>query len=332
MKAERKSHPPRDGLVIAVAVTPSGYRLAAAREIERSLPGKPSRYGLLKTGEEEPPAGIFRPNVWLRITPDDIVTVLAGKSQMGQGVSTSLPMILAEELEADWERVRVVMAPAGEEYQDPVWGAQTTGGSTSVRHLFEPLRRVGAAAREMLLGAASELWGVPIETCEARGGRVWNRKSGESLTYGKLCLKASDQPVPVDPPLKERGPFKIIGTSPSLLDVPDKVHGAAGFGLDVFVTGMLYAVTAHPPVYGAEAISYREEAARSIPGVSHIIRITGGIAVCADTIDAALRGKEALEIEWSRGSDPGFSTGGLKGLFHNSLERDGLQARSKGDV
>jgi isoquinoline 1-oxidoreductase beta subunit len=198
----------------------------------------------------------FSPGVWLLITPDNIVTVMVNKSEMGQGVSTSLPMIVADELEADWNQVRFRIAPAGEKYKDPVWAMQTTGGSTSVRHMFLPLRKVSAAAREMLVDAAARIWGVPRDECEAYRGTVRHTKSERSLTYGQLSQRAATFPVPPNPPLKKDGQFRLIGTSMSRLDVPDKVDGSAIFGIDVFIPNMLYAAIARPQTYGAKATSH----------------------------------------------------------------------------
>ncbi len=316
----------REGLVIAVTITSSGAELVPAGAMEASLPSKPSAYGLSKIGEE-----ILRPNVWLRITPDNIVTVIVSKSEMGQGISTALPMIVADELEADWKKVRFEMSPAGEEYKDPEWGTQTTGGSTSVRHLYGPLRRAGAAAREMLIKAASELWGVSPEECEAVKGKVKNKKNGKSFTYGKLCLKAAKMPVPKNPQLKRATP-SLIGKSLHRLDVRDKVEGTAVFGTDVFISGMLYGVIARRPAYGAKVISYDGKAATKIPGVRNIVKTSGGIGICADTLDAAIKGRDAVKIEWGKGADPDLDNETLEKNYFEHIDKKGVIARKQGDA
>ena len=270
----------------------------------------------------------FSPNGWLRITPDNIVTVIVGKSEMGQGVSTSLPMIVADELEADWKQVRFKMAPAGEEYKDPVWGMQTTGASTSVRHMYWALRKASAAAREMLVSAAAQTWGVPTRECEAYQGTVRHRKSGRSLTYGQLSQKAAKIPATPNPSLKKESQFRLIGSSIPRLDVPDKVDGSAIFGIDVFVRDMLYATVARPPGYGAKAISYDREAAEKVTGVRKVVDFNRGIGVCADTLDAAWKGRDALAVKWDKGEHPDLSNETLEKIFIRHLNKQGISARN----
>src|SRR3990172_2270528 len=220
------------GLSLAVAATPLGYRLLSAEEMKNE-------------------AFSFSPNVWLNILPDNTVIVVVNKSEMGQGVYTSLPMIVADELDADWKNVKMVTAPAGDAFKDPVWGSQSTGGSSSIRHMYEPLRMAGAAAREMLLTAASQEWGVPATECAVLLGRVKHIKSSRSLTYGNLSVRASKLPVPQKPTLKKESQLRYIGTSVPRLDMHDKVNGTALFGTDIFVPDMLYVAITRPPVFGA---------------------------------------------------------------------------------
>ena len=224
------------GLTIAAVMTPAGLRLLSAAELEQS----PS----------------FQPNVYLRIAPDDSITVVVNKSEMGQGVTTSLPMIIADELEADWKQVRFVFAPAGDKYKDPVWGMQSTGGSTSIRHMHDTLRKSGAAAREMLIVAGSEALKVPLRECAAVNGVVRHMKTGKGFSYGKLVFEASRLPVPQNPTLKKEGQFKYIGKAMPRLDMLEKSTGKTAFGIDTFVPGMLYATVARPTQYGAEPASF----------------------------------------------------------------------------
>lgn len=299
------------GLTIAASMTPFGSRLLSAQEVKK---------------------GLFNPNVWIQITPDNIVTIVVNKSEMGQGVSTSLPMIAADELEADWKQVRFLEAPGGNKYIDPNWGMQLTGGSTSVRHMFEPLRKASAAAREMLRIAAAQTWGAPVNECAASKNTVRHTKSGKSLTYGQLCEKASQLPVPENPPLKEESQFKLIGTSMLRLDVPDKVSGKAIFGIDSFVPDMLYATIARPPAIGAKIISYDREAAEKMPGVQKVAPIDQGIAVCAATPDLAWKGRDALKVKWDSGSHPDLNNETLEKTFLDSLKKEGAVALNRGNA
>ncbi|MGZ3614200.1 MAG: molybdopterin cofactor-binding domain-containing protein [Thermodesulfobacteriota bacterium] len=299
------------GLTIAASMTPFGSRLLSAQEVKK---------------------GLFNPNVWIQITPDNIVTIVVNKSEMGQGVSTSLPMIAADELEADWKQVRFLEAPGGNKYVDPNWGMQLTGGSTSVRHMFEPLLKASAAAREMLRTAAAQTWGVPVNECAVSKNTVGHTKSGKSLTYGQLCEKASQLPVPENPPLKEESQFKLIGTSMLRLDVPDKVSGKAIFGIDSFVPDMLYATIARPPTIGAKIVSYDKVAAEKIPGIQKVATIDQGIAVCATALDLAWKGRDALKAKWDKGSNPELNNEMLEKTFLDDLKKEGAIALNRGSA
>jgi isoquinoline 1-oxidoreductase beta subunit len=306
------------GLTIAISLTPSGYRILSAGEVAKDKS--------------------FSPNVWLRVTPDNIVTIVVNKSEMGQGVYTSLPMIVADELDADWKQVKIKAAPAGSQYIDPVWGMEATGGSTSVRHMFEPLRKAGAAAREMLITAAAKKWGVPVGECKPSKGTIIHNKSNRKLTYGQLAEDASTLPVPENPSLKKESQFTIIGKPLDRLDIPGKVNGSAIFGIDVFVPNMLYASIERPPVFGAKALSYNKEAALKIAGVEHVMDVESlsygyrGKAVCAVTLEGAWKGKDALNVKWDKGSDPELNNKSLQKILIEHLKKDGIVARNDGDV
>ncbi len=298
------------GLAIGLSVTPFGYRIFKA--------------------EDQNPA--FSPNAWIEITPDNLVTIVVNKSEMGQGVVTALPMIAADELEADWKQVRFREAPAGEKYIDPAWGMQLTGGSTSVRHMFEPLRRAGATVREMLRKAAAETWNVPVDECTASGSTVRHTKTNRAMTYGELSEKASKLPIPEDAPLKEESRFKIIGSPLPRLDLPAKVNGVAAFGIDIFVEGMLYGAVARPPAFGAKVVSYEKESAEKVAGVRKVAAIDRGIAVCAGTPEAAWKGKEALNPKWDKGVLPDLNNETVEKAFLQHLEKHGVTALNKGDA
>jgi len=301
------------GLVLAISVNPFALRLIKADTLQ------------------EEPSEAFAPSAWLQITPDNRVTVMVNKSEMGQGVYTALPMILAEELEADWEQVQFKPAPARDAFKDPVWGSQSTGGSTSVRHMFPALRKAGAAAREMLVHAAAAIWQVPAEECRASLGSVTHRPSGQRLTFGELCLKAATVTIPDELPLKEPSGFSIIGTSKARLDIPEKVDGSAIFGTDVFVPGMLYAAIERPPAYGARLLLFDRKSAKGTPGVRHVVTLPGAVAVCADTMHAAWKGREALDAKWGQGSHPDLSNESLERLLINHADCEGALARQDGN-
>lgn len=300
------------GLVVAVSVTPFGTRLLSAAEAEK--------------------AGPFNPVVWLRIAPDNVVHVIVSKSEMGQGVYTSLPMIICDELGADWKQLRIEAAPADDKYKDPVWGTQSTGGSSSIRHMYEPLRKAGAAARQMLVTAASEAWKVPESECEVFQGTVRHIVTDRSITFGQLTSKAGLLSVPKSPALKSENDYTLIGRPLDRLDVLDKVNGKAIFGIDCFVPGMVYAAIARPPAYGAKPLSYDKEAALRISRVSQVVPIPSGIAVCAETPEAAWKGRDALNVKWGKGDHPDLDTEKLEKTFINDLEKKGISARDDGDV
>src|SRR5437773_6870777 len=243
-------------------------------------------------------AAPFAPNAWLRIGADESVLVIVDRSEMGQGVTTALPMLLAEELEADWSKIRIEFAPADKAYTNPMFGMQGTGGSTSVRAAYTPLRKAGAAAREMLVTAAAQAWGVAKAECHAEKGAVIHARSKRRLSYGKLVERAATVPVPQEVPLKEPKDWKILGTRVRQLDTPPKVDGSAQFGIDVKAPGMLVAVIARSPVFGGKVKSFDAAKAKAVPGVRHVVQISSGVAVVADGYWPAKKGRDALDVSW----------------------------------
>jgi isoquinoline 1-oxidoreductase beta subunit len=259
----------------------------------------------------------FAPNAFLRIGPDGSVTVIVNHSEMGQGVYTALPMILAEELDADWKTIRVEAAPVDPAYNHTAFGMQMTGGSTSTWSEWDRLRKAGATARAMLVAAAAQTWKVPASSCRTGNGRVIHPPSGRRLSYGRLAAKAAALAPPADVPLKDPRRFTLIGRSMPRLDTPSKVDGSARFGLDVRVPGMLVAVVARPPVFGGRVKSFDAARAREVPGVRHVIAIDRGVAVVADGYPAAAQGRRALTVAWEDGP--------LKGL-DSRTQRDEYRA------
>jgi isoquinoline 1-oxidoreductase subunit beta len=301
------------GLAIAVAATSTGFKLLSAAEVATE-------------------GTSFSPSVWLEVLPDNSVIVTVNKSEMGQGIYTSLPMIVADELDADWRNVRMEPAPAGDAFRDPVWGTQSTGGSSSISHMYEPLRKAGAAAREMLLLAAAREWRVSVKECAVDRGKVRHIPSNRMLTYGKLAADASGLDVPQNPLLKKESQFRYIGKDIPRLDIHDKVNGTAQFGIDSFVPGMLYATIARPPAYEAELVSYNKEAAQAVPGVQAVMPVHSVMAVCAETLDAAWKGREALKPEWRNARHADLSNESLETAFRGGLDSKGIMARNDGDV
>ena len=300
-------------LVIGFAL-PAVSRFAAAAAVARG----------------EPPAP-FAPNAFLRIAPSGEVTIMSGLSEMGQGAHTGIASLVAEELDADWKSVRFEQAPADPAYVNPAFGMQATGGSTAIRGSYLPMRKAGAAARQMLVAAAAAQWGVEAATCRTASGRV-HAADGRSLGYGELVAAAARLPVPQDPPLKDPKDFRILGRTAPRLDTPAKVDGSAQFGLDVKLPGMLTAVMAHAPVPGARVVAVDDTAARAIPGVRRIVQVPQGVAVLADGYWPALKGRDALVVRWEDGPLANLSSEAISQSLHAATTRPGQVARNDGDV
>jgi isoquinoline 1-oxidoreductase beta subunit len=241
-------------------------------------------------------------NAWLRIAPDGEVTFLCDRSEMGQGVWTALPTLLAEELELPVEQIRIAAAPAGDIYINNLLGGQVTGGSTSVRDAWEKLRRAGAEARLRLIAAAAERWGVSADKLQVENGAVVN-PAGESLSYGALATAAAAMPAPEDIPLKPASDFTQIGQPRTRLDTPAKLDGTATFGIDVKLPDLLYASLAQPPVLGGRAQGFDASKAEAMPGVQKVVATVSGIAVIANTWWQAKKARDVLEIEWEAGNN-----------------------------
>jgi isoquinoline 1-oxidoreductase beta subunit len=274
----------------------------------------------------------FSPNSWIHLASDDSVTLMFASSEMGQGVMTAIPMLLAEELEADWSKVKVAPAPVHPDFNNPLTGRQQTGGSTAVRGYWELLRRVGATTRELLITAAAQAWGVAASECHARNGEVIHAASGRRLRYGTLLTRAAKLAPPHDAPLKQPKDFRLIGRSLARLDTPAKVNGSAVFGSDVRVPGMLTAVVARCPVFGGKVKGYDAAAARAVPGVRQVVVIGSGVAVLADNFWAAERGRSALAPRWDYGAKAGLGSAAITAQLRAAAGRRGRADRSEGDT
>ncbi|MDP4299458.1 xanthine dehydrogenase family protein molybdopterin-binding subunit [Leptothrix discophora] len=271
-------------------------------------------------------------NAWVRIGRDDTVTVICGSAEMGQGVLTAIPMLLAEELDADWARVKVEQAPADPAYNNPMFGMQATGGSTTVRGHWEPLRQAGAAARAMLVAAAAERWKVDATQCRTEAGVVIG-PGRRRARYGELAEAAARQPVPTRVTLKDSKDFRILGQPKKRLDTPAKLDGSAKYGIDAQVSGMLVAVMARAPMPGAKVRTLDDSAAKAVPGVRQVISIPHGVAVLADGYWTARKGRDALKIDWDQGDSAALSTAKVEQMLGDAARAGAPSvAKAAGDL
>ena len=269
----------------------------------------------------------FTPNAWLQIDSDGKARIVVAKSEMGQGVLTSLPMLVAEELDIDWSNVSVEQAQS-----DPLkYGNQETGESSSIHDSWDPLRKAGATAREMLITAAAKMWKVKRIDCYAESGAVIHGPTRRKLSYGELVSTAAKLPVPQNVRLKDPKDFRILGTRIPRLDTPQKVDGTAVFGIDVKIPGMLYASIARPPVFGARLARYDASRAKAIQGVRHIVQTGSGIAAVGDTTWIAMKGREALDITWDEGVNANVGSSEIRKAYHELIKQPGSVARSVGN-
>ena len=283
-------------------------------------------------GQAAASGGSFALGAFLRLDPKGVVTILVNKSEMGQGVYTSLPMLIAEELEVDWTQIKVEAAPVDPAYNHTQWGpVQGTGGSTSVRSEWERLRKIGAAARILLIQAAADTWKVDAAACRAEKSFVIHDPSKRRFSFGNLAARASRLKPPQDIPLKDPKDFKIIGQPVKRLDTAEKITGKAVFGIDVKLPGLLTAVVARSPVFGGKVKSFNSEKTKTIPGVKAIVPIDSGVAVAATGFWAANLGREALEIEWDEGPLSSLDTPSLREEYAALTRKPGAVAASRGN-
>ncbi len=286
-------------------------------------------------------APAFDPAVWLSIAADGTVTIVAHRSEMGCGSRTALPIIVADELDADWAKVRIEQALG-----DPKYGEQDTDGSHSVRSNFDLMRQVGATGRAMLLSAAAAQWGVPVKDCSTEPHFVVHKASGRKLGYGELASAAAKLPVPKKEELhfKSRDEWRYIGKeSNALFDLPDVVTGKAIFGMDAAMPGMVYASIEHPPVLGQKIKSLDDKAALKVAGVQktltidtveppHVFKPLGGVAVIADSTWAAFKGRKQLKIEWGASPHSVYNSGEFRKTLEATSRQPGKVVRNIGDV
>jgi isoquinoline 1-oxidoreductase beta subunit len=271
-------------------------------------------------------------NAFVRIGTDESVTVIAAHSEMGQGVYTSLPMLLNEELQAEWSKIRVEAAPVDKVYNHPVFGIQMTGGSTTSPAEWERYRKMGAVARIMLVQAAAQQWNVDAASCEVKDGVVMHRTSDRRATYGSLANAAAQLPAPASVSLKSPKAFTVIGKPTRRLDTPSKTNGTAQFGLDVHVPGMLTAVVLRPPVFGGSVAKIDASEALKILGVKAVEQVPSGVAVIAQGFWPAKLGREKLKVEWDLGPNARMSTEQMLRDFSETSKTPGTIAKKTGDA
>jgi isoquinoline 1-oxidoreductase beta subunit len=278
-------------------------------------------------------AGSFEPNVWIKVNTDDTVRIMLTMLEMGQGVMTSMPMLVAEELDFDWSRIKTEWAGADPKYGNPNFGGQQlTAGSNSVRGMWKVLRESGATARVMLVQAAAQTWGVPENSCTTDKGEVIHQASGRRLKYGALVDKAAALPVPSGVTLKDPKNFKVLGNSLARLDVPEKVNGSAVFGIDVKLPGLLTAKVVRCPVFGGKVARFNADKAKAVPGVKNVVQITNGVAVVADNYWSASRGAQALEVTWDEGPLAKLTSADILAKYRELAQQPGKVARNDGNA
>jgi isoquinoline 1-oxidoreductase beta subunit len=270
---------------------------------------------------------VFSPNAYLRITPDNKVTIVVARSEMGQGVRTALPMILAEELEADWKLIEIEQAGAS-----TLFGDQTTGGSASIRTTWDPMRKAGASAREMLISAAALTWGVPRSSCTAENSHIKHAATGRSLNYGDLASTAAKLPIPTDLPFKQSKDYKIVGQRLARLDSPAKVKGEAVFGIDFRMPGMKFALLSRCPVIGGKVASFDDKESKKISGVSYVGKISdAAVAVVANSVWGAMEGRRMLIVTWDEGPNKDMDTTTVVASLKQAASKKGARLYSAGD-
>ncbi len=302
-----------------------------------------SRRGFLQTGataaggllvgfrlplRSQTAAAPLKLNAWVHVGADDMVTLFIHKAEMGQGTVTSLAMLLGEELECDWKKIRTEFPGIDREYG----GNQGVVGSASIRTSYQTLRRASSTAREMLVQAAASRWGVDRAQCRAANGAVVNTATNARLSYGALAEAASKLTPPANAPLKDPAQFAVIGKPRKRLDTPDKTTGRATFGIDVRLPGMLYAVAERCPVFGGKVASFDAAAAKAVPGVKQVVQISTGVAVVADNTWSANQGRKALRIQWSEGAHADLNSAAIAKDFADRAQQPGVVARKEGDA
>jgi isoquinoline 1-oxidoreductase beta subunit len=279
------------------------------------------------------PQGKFAPNAFIRIDRSGQTTLVMPQVEMGQGVYTAIPMILAEELDADFNKVALEHAPPNDKlYANPIFGIQVTGNSNSIRSFWKPLRVAGATARLMLVEAAAQQWQVDPASCSTSNSVVSHAPSGRTVSYGELIDAASTQPIPQNPPLKDPKNFTLIGKPLKRLDTPNKTDGKVVYGIDAMLPGMKFATLAQCPVFGGKVGRVDDSAAKKVPGVQQVVILDDLVAVVGDHMWAAKKGLDALVISWDEGASAKINSSDIWDNLRTASKKDGVVAKSVGDI
>ena len=310
----------RRDFVVALAAAGGGLLIGCRVDGRRRIPGT--------TEASAADSSAFAPDAWVRVGTDGRVTVVVSQVEMGQGVYTSMPMLVAEELEVPLDQVQAAHAPPDDKlYANPLLGFQVTGASSSVRALYTPLRKAGATARAMLIAAAAQRWNVDPAACTAENGTVTH--AGKKLSYGELADAAAKLPVPTEVKLKDPKDFKLIGTPAKRIDTPEKVNGTAKYSIDVRLPGLKIATLAASPVVGGKVASVDDTKAKTIPGVRQIVKLDDLVAVVGDHMWAAKQGLAALVIRWDDGPNGKVSTEDVVKGLDAASRKPGVVARKQ---
>ena len=285
----------------------------------------------LSAQEQKPKPEPIAPFAYIKIASDEKVTIVANHSEMGQGVYTSLPMLLNEELEADWSKIRVEAAPVDAIYNHPIFGIQMTGGSTTTAAEWDHYRKLGAAGRMVLIEAAAQKWNVPASSCHVEKGFVIHAATSKKASYGSLVDTASKLAIPADILLKEPKNFTLIGKPTRRLDTPPKTNGTAQFGLDIVVPGMMTAVIARCPVFGGKVLSFDATEAQQVPGVKAVLQVPTGVAVIANRFWPAKVSRDKLKVKWDEGENASLATTKMLSDFSAQSASPGAIAKKVGD-
>jgi len=306
-------------------------RHAIHRAAEKDWENAPFPNEILPSAAPKLAADGIQFNPWIKIARDGTVIAIIGRSEMGQGVSTALPMMIAEELEIPLACIRTEFAPADHTYDNPIIHLQITVGSLSMQTTWEPVRKAAAEVRERLIAAAALRWNVSAPECRAENGAVWHEGTGCRLDYGELAERAATLPVPAQPQLKRVEDFRVLGKPTARLDLPDHITGRTVFGTDIALPGMRVATVKLAPNFGAKTVHIDDGKAKAIPGVRSVFPIREGVAIVADDSWAALRGRDAVEVLWS-GGDTALSSADITRHFRQSAKRGGQIGRDEGQI
>ncbi|MBS0250763.1 MAG: xanthine dehydrogenase family protein molybdopterin-binding subunit, partial [Proteobacteria bacterium] len=303
-----------------------------------------SRRGLLKAGAAgfllvgfriplvHAASDTFAPNAFIRVGDDDVVTLVMPQVEMGQGIYTTLAMVLADEMDADFNKVVLQHAPPDKAYVNPIFGVQATGGSTSVRAFWDPLRKAGASARGMLVAAAAEQWGVDASSCRTSNNEVIHDASSRKISYGAIAASAATMKPVADPKLKDAKDYTLIGKPVKRKDTPDKTTGASKYGIDAMPAGVKFAAIAQCPVFGGKVGHVDDAKAKQIKGYRQFVAEDDFVAAIADTTWAALQSLDALDVKWDEGPNANVNSEQIQEALRAASKGPGAVAKQTGDV